>query len=60
VDLPSHFCVWLTSPEAKFLRGKYVWANWDVDELKQKEKEIIDTDLLNTRLGALSFHGFEF
>lgn len=26
--------LWLSSPEAAFLRGKLVWANWDVDELK--------------------------
>ena len=25
--------VWLSSPEAVFLRGKFVWANWDVEEL---------------------------
>jgi hypothetical protein len=32
------------SPEAKFLRGKLVWANWDVDELKGMKKEIEETD----------------
>ena len=26
--------LWLSSPEAAFLRGKLVWANWDVEELK--------------------------
>jgi hypothetical protein len=30
----------LASPEAQFLKGKYLWANWDVDELKAKAKEI--------------------
>ncbi|OAP61750.1 hypothetical protein AYL99_03953 [Fonsecaea erecta] len=37
VQLPSNFMVWLSSPEAAFLKGRFVWANWDVTELKQKE-----------------------
>lgn len=32
--LSAHFMLWLSSPEAAFLRGKLVWANWDVEELK--------------------------
>ncbi|KAG4423647.1 hypothetical protein IFR04_003192 [Cadophora malorum] len=39
--LPGHFCVWLASPEADFLHGKFVWSNWDVDELKAREKEVV-------------------
>jgi hypothetical protein len=31
--LPGDFAVWLASPEANFLAGKFVWAQWDVDEL---------------------------
>lgn len=38
--------VWLASEEAEFLRGRFVTANWDVDELKQHEKEIVDDGLL--------------
>ncbi|RDL37910.1 Uncharacterized protein BP5553_05343 [Venustampulla echinocandica] len=40
VSLPASFNVWLASPEARFLKGKYLWASWDVDELKAKAKEI--------------------
>jgi hypothetical protein len=40
VSLPASFNVWLASPEARFLKGKFLWANWDVDELKCKAKEI--------------------
>ena len=47
VELPSHFAVWLCSDEAKFLRGKFVWCNWDVEELKAKKGEI-DGSLLLT------------
>ncbi|RYP48886.1 hypothetical protein DL768_005310 [Monosporascus sp. mg162] len=59
IDLPGHFCLWLASPEAAFLRGKFVWVNWDIDELKARKEEIQSTDLLNTKLGGLSFVGWE-
>lgn len=32
-DLPAHFALWLAGPETRFLHGRFVWANWDVDEL---------------------------
>ncbi|KAG6098469.1 hypothetical protein E4U30_007927 [Claviceps sp. LM220 group G6] len=32
-NLPAHFSLWLAGPESDFLNGRYVWANWDVDEL---------------------------
>ncbi len=44
VDLPAWFAVWLASPEAAFLNGKYVWSNWDVDELKAMAPEIESSD----------------
>ena len=40
VSLPGSFHVWLASPEARFLKNKFLWVNWDVDELKAKAKEI--------------------
>ncbi|KAH8424841.1 uncharacterized protein LDX57_002584 [Aspergillus melleus] len=39
VELPAHFIVWLASPEAAFLSGRYVSANWDVAELKTKAED---------------------
>uniref|UniRef100_A0A4E9DU38 Cupin type-2 domain-containing protein n=1 Tax=Gibberella zeae TaxID=5518 RepID=A0A4E9DU38_GIBZA len=44
--LAGQLSVWLTSPEAKFLKGKYVWANWDVDELKARAEEIQNSPTL--------------
>jgi hypothetical protein len=32
------------SPEARFLDGKFLWANWDVEELKTMAKEIVDSE----------------
>ncbi|KAJ9615597.1 hypothetical protein H2200_001672 [Cladophialophora chaetospira] len=39
-ELAGSFAVWSCSEEAKFLRGKLVWANWDVDEMKAKAEKI--------------------
>ncbi|EEU34499.1 uncharacterized protein NECHADRAFT_55027 [Fusarium vanettenii 77-13-4] len=40
VELPGQFYVWLASPEAKFLKDKFVWANWDAQELLERAEEI--------------------
>ncbi|GAW03306.1 short-chain dehydrogenase reductase [Lentinula edodes] len=32
--LPADYAVWAASPEASWLHGRFVWAHWDVDELK--------------------------
>lgn len=40
VSLPASFNVWLASPEARFLKGKFLWTNWDVDELKARAEEL--------------------
>lgn len=43
--------VWLSSPEALFLKGRYLWANWDVEELRQKREALKgDPVLLTTGL----------
>lgn len=41
VSLPADFLVWIASPEAEFLKNKIVFAAWDVDELKARQKEIV-------------------
>lgn len=40
VQLPGSVAVWLASDEAAFLTGRFIWANWDVDELKARAIEI--------------------
>ncbi|KAJ5731962.1 Glucose/ribitol dehydrogenase [Penicillium malachiteum] len=54
-SLPAHFNVWLASPESRFLKSKFLWANWDVDELKAKEKDIESNNLLSIGLGGWPF-----
>lgn len=51
-DLPASFCVWLASGASDFLKGRLVWANWDVNEMKAKAQEIVRKDLLTMRLSG--------
>jgi hypothetical protein len=53
VELSANFIVWATSPEAEFLKGKLLWANWDVDELKARREELEGSPLLT--LGLLGW-----
>ena len=51
-ELPGQFYVWLASPEAEFLNGKFVWANWDAQELMEKAEQIKNSKLLTTLLSG--------
>ncbi|KAL4876132.1 hypothetical protein BJY04DRAFT_210794 [Aspergillus karnatakaensis] len=53
VELPAHFLVWLASDEARFLRDKFVWANWDAEELIARAEEMQDPLLLKVTLKGL-------
>ncbi|KFY15661.1 hypothetical protein V492_01858 [Pseudogymnoascus sp. VKM F-4246] len=55
VSLPGSFNLWLASPEARFLKGKYLWANWDVDELKARANEIESSEELTIGLFGWPF-----
>lgn len=33
-NLPGQVAVWAASREAEYLHGRFIWANWDVDEVK--------------------------
>jgi hypothetical protein len=52
--LPGNLCVWLASPEARFLRGKLVWSNWDMEEILQRADEIRESNLLALILEGVS------
>ncbi|KAL2853961.1 hypothetical protein BJX68DRAFT_254003 [Aspergillus pseudodeflectus] len=53
VQLPAHFLVWLASDEATFLKGKFVWANWDVQELMARADKIQQSMLLRVSLNGV-------
>ena len=58
-QLIGGFSVWLATDKARFLSGRYVCANWSVDELVQRKDEIVNEGKLltglNTRLGKDQF-----
>ncbi|KAK1719380.1 hypothetical protein CaCOL14_006071 [Colletotrichum acutatum] len=56
VSLPADFLVWVTSPETSFLNGQFVFANWDVEELKARRAEIENGTELSLVLSGLSRH----
>lgn len=41
INLPSSFAVWLASPAADWVGGRFLWAHWDVDELSKRKDEIL-------------------
>ncbi|KKP05748.1 hypothetical protein THAR02_02122 [Trichoderma harzianum] len=53
----GQFLVWLASEEADFLSGRFVWAEWDIDELKAKKREILEQNLLLTTIDGFK-NGF--
>lgn len=59
-ELPGGTGVWLTTEKAKFLNGRYISANWDVEELAQREEEILKENKLTMQLvGRLGMDQFE-
>jgi NAD(P)-dependent dehydrogenase (short-subunit alcohol dehydrogenase family) len=57
IELPAHFMVWLASYESEFLRsGRFLWVNWDVDELIARKAEIeADPTLFRITIGGWPF-----
>jgi NAD(P)-dependent dehydrogenase (short-subunit alcohol dehydrogenase family) len=51
-ELAAGFAVWLCSGKADWARGRFLSANWDVDELTALKDEILRDDLLVNRLRA--------
>ncbi|KAJ5886988.1 uncharacterized protein N7473_009662 [Penicillium subrubescens] len=45
-ELSGGVAVWLATGDKKFLTGRYVAANWNVEELESRKEEIKDGDLL--------------
>ncbi|KXT15339.1 hypothetical protein AC579_10428 [Pseudocercospora musae] len=44
------FCIWLVKKRRDWLNGRYLSANWDVDELEAKKNGIIAEDKLKMRM----------
>lgn len=57
VELPASYMIWASSPEAAFVKGKFVWAHWDVDELKQLLETAEDKQLLTLSINGMANWG---
>ena len=45
---------WLAGEDAKFLNGRYVSANWDMNEILARKDEIVKENLLVVGLTGLN------
>ncbi|KFZ04732.1 hypothetical protein V501_09022 [Pseudogymnoascus sp. VKM F-4519 (FW-2642)] len=52
--LTGGFFAWLATEEAAFLSGRFVWADWDIEELKARKDEILEKDLLLTTVDGFN------
>lgn len=53
VSLPADFLVWVAGEEAAFLANKFVFANWDINELKARKDEIMNSSELTLGLNGV-------
>jgi NAD(P)-dependent dehydrogenase (short-subunit alcohol dehydrogenase family) len=49
-SLPGGFCVWLTKTRRDWLSGRFICANWDVNELEMNKEQILAEDKYKSRL----------
>ncbi|CAE7216314.1 hypothetical protein CFE70_010024 [Pyrenophora teres f. teres 0-1] len=49
-ELVGGTAVWLCQEKARFLSGRFVAANWDVEDLLKRKEEILEKDLLKLTL----------
>ncbi|KAB8216639.1 hypothetical protein BDV33DRAFT_233321 [Aspergillus novoparasiticus] len=52
MSLPGAFCVWLTRERREWLAGRYLSANWDVQELEKDKELIVKEDKFKSYLKA--------
>jgi hypothetical protein len=55
VSLPASFMLWLVSPEARFLKGKFLWSNWDCGGAQGPPEGARVDDPAQRRPGRLAF-----
>ena len=52
MELAQGATIYLTTKDAAFLSGRFVFANWSVDELEARKEEIVEKDLLKFAIKA--------
>lgn len=58
VNLPGNFAVWAASQEARFLNGKYVFCNFDVEELVARKAEFEEPTFMRLGLDGWTAKGW--
>ncbi|KAH7413157.1 putative oxidoreductase ucpA [Cadophora sp. MPI-SDFR-AT-0126] len=59
-ELVGGLGVWLSTEKAEFLNGRYIEANWSVDDLVARKEEIVGKGKLSVKLEAeLGYEQFE-
>ena len=51
-ELPGSTAVYLSTERATFLMGRYVSANWDMEEVEKLKERVEAEDLLKTRVNG--------
>ncbi|KAF2126304.1 short-chain dehydrogenase/reductase [Dothidotthia symphoricarpi CBS 119687] len=55
VDLPASVCVWASTTAASFLHGRFIWSNWDVEELAKRKIEFQEPGYLRIGLQGVEY-----
>lgn len=50
VNLAAGTAVYLSTPRAGFLAGRFVFSNWDMEQLEGLKDQIVSEDLLKSRI----------
>ena len=51
-ELVGGMAVWVCQEKARWLSGRFVSVNWDVEDLVRRREEIVKRDLLKVGLNA--------
>lgn len=57
VGLPASYMVWACSAEAAFIKSKFVWVHWDVNELKRALETTEDKQFLTLSINGMANWG---
>lgn len=59
-SLPANFYVWAATRNAAFLHGRFAWANWDVDELREECAGRFESDPGFLKVGVQGIESQDF
>lgn len=50
VNLAGGTALYLSTPRAAFLNGRFVYSNWNMELLERVQEKIVEEDLLKARI----------